>query len=73
MELADDISYSLHDLEDAIALGMVTRADWEEHFDSTDGKMILSNCGEDAENLARNLFSGASHLNRPGIVGDSIF
>ena len=31
MELADDISYSLHDLEDAISLGMITRTDWEDH------------------------------------------
>jgi dGTPase len=32
MELADDISYSLHDLEDAISLKMITKAMWEEHF-----------------------------------------
>lgn len=31
MELADDISYNLHDLEDAISLGMITRTDWEDH------------------------------------------
>lgn len=67
MELADDISYSLHDLEDAIALGMVTRADWEEFFSSKEEKIILSNCGEDAEELAKNLFSGASHLRKKTI------
>lgn len=32
MDLADEISYSLHDLEDAISLGMVTREMWMEHF-----------------------------------------
>lgn len=32
MDLADEISYSLHDLEDAISLGMVTRAMWMDHF-----------------------------------------
>lgn len=32
MDLADEISYSLHDLEDAISLRMVTRAMWMEHF-----------------------------------------
>ena len=30
MELADDISYSLHDLEDAIAMNMLTRDMWQE-------------------------------------------
>jgi len=32
MDIADEISYSLHDLEDAISLGMVTRTMWMEHF-----------------------------------------
>lgn len=33
MELADDISYGLHDLEDAIALKLITRIEWEHYFD----------------------------------------
>jgi len=32
MNLADNISYSLHDLEDALSLGMITKQDWELHF-----------------------------------------
>ena len=32
MELADDISYGLHDLEDAISLGLITREIWRVHF-----------------------------------------
>lgn len=36
MDLADEISYSLHDLEDAISLGMVTRTMWMEHFSESD-------------------------------------
>lgn len=32
MELADDISYGLHDLEDAIALRMITKKDWDDYF-----------------------------------------
>ncbi|WP_290653369.1 anti-phage deoxyguanosine triphosphatase [Idiomarina sp.] len=30
MELADDISYGVHDLEDALALGLVTERQWRE-------------------------------------------
>lgn len=33
MDLADEISYSLHDLEDAISLGMLTRSMWMDHFE----------------------------------------
>lgn len=32
MNLADNISYSLHDLEDALSLGMISKSDWEKHF-----------------------------------------
>ena len=29
MELADDIAYGVHDLEDAIALKLITREHWQ--------------------------------------------
>lgn len=32
MNLADNISYSLHDLEDALSLGMITKTQWHEYF-----------------------------------------
>lgn len=34
MNLADNISYSLHDFEDALSLGMITQRHWREHFES---------------------------------------
>lgn len=40
MNLADNISYSLHDLEDALSLGMISKRDWELHFE---GKEALFN------------------------------
>ncbi len=37
MNLADNISYSLHDLEDALSLGMISREQWQKHFNDNDG------------------------------------
>src|SRR5690606_5220190 len=33
MNLADNISYSLHDLEDALSLGMINEKQWIERFE----------------------------------------
>ena len=59
MDLADEISYSLHDLEDAISLGMVTREMWMEHF--SEYETLFTNChGETfsatCESVADSLF-----------------
>ena len=32
MDIADEISYSIHDLEDAVSLGMITEPVWKKHF-----------------------------------------
>lgn len=66
MELADDISYSLHDLEDAIALGMVSQRDWDEHFEQ--GKGFFLNCGLNYDDITQNLF-GRSHMRKKAIGG----
>ena len=69
MELADDISYGLHDLEDAISLGLITRDIWREHFK---GKLelfeaLLENdtaqiaLQEKSDEVEENLFSAQSY------------
>ncbi|MFA5702702.1 MAG: anti-phage deoxyguanosine triphosphatase [Advenella sp.] len=64
MELADDISYSLHDLEDAIALKMVTREDWDAHFALEKNKKLFPECGLVASDISNELFSGKSHIRK---------
>jgi dGTPase len=69
MELADDISYSLHDLEDAIALGLVSRKDWADYCDSEDHRKKFTDCGLDVSAVGDELFSGVSHIRKKRIGG----
>jgi len=68
MELADDIAYGVHDLEDAIVLGMVSRQQWEE------AEKQLARCGdswfgEHTNKLSDMLFSGQHHIRKDAIGG----
>ncbi len=65
MELADDISYSLHDLEDAISLRMVTREDWDEHNNGKEG--LFKECQLESKNLSDKLFSKESFQRKEAI------
>ncbi|OOF69779.1 anti-phage deoxyguanosine triphosphatase [Rodentibacter caecimuris] len=67
MELADDIAYGVHDLEDAIVTGMVNWHQWQEALSA------LKNSGSDwivnnAETLSRKLFS-EQHFERKNAIG----
>lgn len=62
MNLADEISYSIHDLEDAISLDLIKREDWEKFFSQEDMKNII---GE----IQNNEFDYASWLE----IGEKIF
>ncbi|WP_086982868.1 anti-phage deoxyguanosine triphosphatase [Vibrio aphrogenes] len=69
MELADDIAYGVHDLEDAIVLNMVNRKQWQEGAASK-----LADCGDDwfeknIDTLSEKLFSGKHHERKDAIGG----
>ena len=69
MELADDISYSLHDLEDAISLRMVSLIDWEKHNKLTTS--LFTACDLNIKDLTTRLFSDKS-FERKKAIGDLV-
>ncbi|RTZ16922.1 deoxyguanosinetriphosphate triphosphohydrolase family protein [Vibrio aquaticus] len=69
MELADDIAYGVHDLEDALVLGMVNRTQWIEGAASQ-----LAECGdpwfeEHIDSISEMLVSGSHHQRKDAIGG----
>ncbi|WP_440875402.1 anti-phage deoxyguanosine triphosphatase [Thalassotalea sp. PLHSN55] len=69
MELADDIAYGIHDLEDAIVTGVVSRNDFEEQVIA---KLIATDDAwvqEYAQPLAQLLFSEQHHKQKDAIGG----
>ncbi|WP_159651814.1 anti-phage deoxyguanosine triphosphatase [Vibrio atypicus] len=71
MELADDIAYGVHDLEDALVLGMVNRHQWIEGSASH-----LSECGDPwfekhIDSITEMLFSG-THYQRKDAIGGMV-
>ena len=66
MDLADEISYSLHDLEDAISLKMIDKKMWEEHFEDKSHLFAACQCDSfnlKADDVAEKLF-GESYLRK---------
>lgn len=64
MDLADNISYSLHDLEDALSLKMITESDWEGHFE--DKHSLFHDCKLTYKDIKSKLF-GESHERKNAI------
>ena len=57
MELADDIAYGIHDLEDAIAMRMVTRDMWQKQVMNSE---VFQRYGLWGDDITEHLFSGSS-------------
>ncbi len=71
MELADDIAYSVHDLEDAIVMGTVTLAQWESDVVS-ELKLLGDNpIINDIDNITKKLFASEQYL-RKDAIGDLV-
>lgn len=69
MDLADDIAYGVHDLEDALSLKLVTRQQWDEQVAGILAK--LPSWSGIAEELSRDLFSECS-FSRKKTIGDLV-
>jgi dGTPase len=68
MEIADDIAYGIHDLEDAIAMGIVSKTLWQEKV-ATQLSEIKDFClGDQLTELTNNLFS-TQHFKRKDAIG----
>ncbi|NQY87861.1 MAG: deoxyguanosinetriphosphate triphosphohydrolase family protein [Colwellia sp.] len=69
MELADDIAYGIHDLEDAIVTGIVNQYDFEAHV--IDKLKLLDDpwLEQYSQTLTTKLFSEQHHLQKDAIGG----
>ena len=68
MNIADDISYGVHDLEDALAMKLITRGKFDKEIsnEKLDIKEILESCGLNS-NFIDDLFSKNTFLRKDAI------
>ncbi|TPV59812.1 deoxyguanosinetriphosphate triphosphohydrolase family protein [Aestuariibacter sp. GS-14] len=67
MELADDIAYGIHDLEDAIVMGMVKRAEFVEELQQSLEQLQVPWLSEHIAGIGTRLFSQAQHERKNAI------
>lgn len=69
MELADDIAYAIHDLEDAVALNLVTENQWRNDVVEkiTGDKYNKLELSEEIEELTQKIFSGKNKKRKSAI------
>ena len=68
MEIADDIAYGIHDLEDAIAMGIVDKFLWQEKVATQLAEIEGFSLVDQLTELTNNLFS-AQHFKRKDAIG----
>lgn len=56
INLADDIAYAVHDLEDAIALNLISTCDWKKEVSSKVEFKSIQSKYKDIENIEKDLF-----------------
>ena len=69
MELADDIAYGIHDLEDAIVTGVVNQQDFDQHVIQKLLKVDDTWLQDYSKTLADNLFSNQRYIQKEAIGG----
>lgn len=67
MELADDIAYGIHDLEDAIVMGIIRHEQFVQEVVEPIKKVQSSDLGKEIEYLATKLFSNFHHERKDAI------
>ena len=68
MEIADDIAYGVHDLEDAIAMGIINKSLWQKKVVTQLAKIDDFCLANQIENITNNLFS-QQHFKRKDAIG----
>ncbi|EAQ32050.1 anti-phage deoxyguanosine triphosphatase [Idiomarina baltica] len=71
MEIADDIAYGVHDLEDAIVVGLINRELWLEQMFPKLQELASALVDFDAVELTDNLFS-SHHYQRKAAIGSLV-
>mgnify|MGYP006287644873 FL=1 len=65
MELADDIAYGVHDLEDSISVGMINQEQWRSYMCGKEREIVSGLDPEsDFELITSSLFSGQSSIRK---------